>query len=105
MIIGSGNVVHNLQRLDWRNHDSAEDWAYRFEDAAVGAMENRPGDILELQQHPDYALAVPTPDHFLPLLYAGPDSARTTSRSWPIFQTGNSSHNTLSIPLTIRTPL
>ena len=29
----------------------------------------RPGDILELARHPDFPLAVPTTDHFVPLLY------------------------------------
>lgn len=69
LILGSGNVVHNLRRLDWRNHESGEEWAYRFDDAAAAVMADRPGDIAGLQSHPDYALAVPTPDHFLPLLY------------------------------------
>ena len=69
LILGSGNVVHNLRRLDWRNRESGEDWADRFDDAAASLLADRPGDIAELQEHPDYALAVPTPDHFLPLLY------------------------------------
>lgn len=69
LIVGSGNVVHNLGRLNWRNRDGAEDWAYRFDDAATSLMAERPGDIAELMEHPDYTLAVPTPDHFLPLLY------------------------------------
>lgn len=69
LILGSGNVVHNLGRLNWRNREGGEEWAYRFDDAAATLMAERPGDIAELQEHPDYALAVPTPDHFLPLLY------------------------------------
>ena len=32
-------------------------------------MTSRPADVLSLQQHPDFANAVPTPDHFIPLLY------------------------------------
>ncbi|HET9865442.1 MAG TPA: 4,5-DOPA dioxygenase extradiol [Steroidobacteraceae bacterium] len=69
LILGSGNVVHNLRRVNWRNLDSGEDWAYRFDDAAAELMARRPADIASLSAHPDYALAVPTPDHFLPLLY------------------------------------
>lgn len=69
LLLGSGNAVHNLRRLNWRNLDSGEDWAYRFDDAAAALLAERPADIAELQEHPDYALAVPTPDHFLPLLY------------------------------------
>lgn len=69
LILGSGNVVHNLRRLVWQNRDSGEDWAHRFDDAAAALLTDRPADIGQLQDHPDYAVAVPTPDHFLPLLY------------------------------------
>jgi 4,5-DOPA dioxygenase extradiol len=69
LIVGSGNVVHNLRRVDWKNREGGEDWAYRFDDAATALMAERPGDIAGLAAHADYALAVPTPDHFLPLLY------------------------------------
>lgn len=82
LILGSGNAVHNLRRLNWRNLDSGEDWAYRFDDAAAALLAERPADIAELQEHPDYALAVPTPDHFLPLLYiAGIAAASGTAAS------------------------
>jgi 4,5-DOPA dioxygenase extradiol len=45
------------------------DWAQRFDEAAVAQLAQAPGDILKLAEHPDYDLAVPTPDHFIPLLY------------------------------------
>lgn len=69
LIIGSGNVVHNLGRVDPTMRDSAFDWAVRFDEAAREIMTSRPADVLSLQQHPDFARAVPTPDHFIPLLY------------------------------------
>lgn len=69
MIVASGNVVHNLQLLRWREPTLAFDWAERFDDATVALMTKSPADALRLQEHPDYALAVPTPDHFIPLLY------------------------------------
>ena len=69
MILGSGNVVHNLARVQWDQPDSAFDWAKRFDDAVVEQLARDPGDILRLAEHPDFELAVPTPDHFIPLLY------------------------------------
>jgi 4,5-DOPA dioxygenase extradiol len=70
MIIASGNVVHNLKRVQWEQPDGAFDWAQRFDEAAVERMSSAPADILALSEHPDFDLAVPTPDHFIPLLYA-----------------------------------
>lgn len=69
LIMGSGNVVHNLRRIDWNRPDFGYDWAQRFDDAACELMSTAPHDILKLAEHPDYASAVPTPDHFIPLLY------------------------------------
>ena len=69
MILASGNVVHNLGRVQWDQPDAAFDWAERFDDAAVEQLAASPGDVLKLLQHRDYQLAVPTPDHFIPLLY------------------------------------
>lgn len=69
LIIASGNVVHNLGRIDMKQRDTGFDWAVRFDEAAREIMTTRPADILSLQDHPDFAAAVPTPDHFIPLLY------------------------------------
>lgn len=69
MILASGNVVHNLGRIEWHRPDAAFDWARRFDEAAIEQLARAPGDVLRLAEHPDYALAVPTPDHFVPLLY------------------------------------
>ena len=69
MILGSGNVVHNLGRVQWNRPDAAFDWARRFDDAVAEQLASDPGEILKVAEHPDYAMAVPTPDHFIPLLY------------------------------------
>ena len=69
LILSSGNVVHNLGRIQWNNPDGGEDWAQRFDNAVAETMASQPGDILRVAEHPDFDLAVPTPDHFIPLLY------------------------------------
>lgn len=69
MIVGSGNVVHNLRLIDWKRGDEGFDWARRFDDAVCEQMERDPGGILDVTRHADYPLAVPTLDHFIPLLY------------------------------------
>src|SRR3546814_19549383 len=76
MILASGNVVHNLRRIQWDNPDGGEAWAHRFDDAVADVMAERPGDLPKAAEHTDFALAVTTPDHFLPLLSnAGPAAA------------------------------
>jgi 4,5-DOPA dioxygenase extradiol len=69
LVLGSGNVVHNLRAIDWQQPDGAFDWSRRFDERARELMLERPHDVPSLASHPDYRLAVPTPDHFLPLLY------------------------------------
>jgi 4,5-DOPA dioxygenase extradiol len=69
LVVGSGNVVHNLRRIDPRAGDDGFDWAHRFDEEARSLMTSAPGEVLGLHSHRDYAAAVPTPDHFIPLLY------------------------------------
>ncbi|MHB8220871.1 MAG: 4,5-DOPA-extradiol-dioxygenase [Acidimicrobiales bacterium] len=69
LVVASGNVVHNLGRIDFSRPDSGTDWAHRFDEAAREAMTQDPGSVVTMDRHPDYPLAVPTPDHFFPLLY------------------------------------
>jgi 4,5-DOPA dioxygenase extradiol len=80
MIVASGNVVHNLRRLQWDKQELGYDWAERFDDAVVEQLAHDPADILRLTDHPDYRLAVPTPDHFIPLLYVAGLAAAEHSR-------------------------
>ena len=80
LIVGSGNVVHNLGRIQWNQPDMAFDWAERFDDAVVEQLEADPGAVLELASHPDYQQAVPTPDHFIPLLYLAGVAAASGER-------------------------
>ena len=68
MIVASGNVVHNLRRIQWDRPDDGTDWAHRFDDAVAAQLADDPSAILKVAEHPDYEAAVPTPDHFIPLL-------------------------------------
>ena len=69
LVIASGNVVHNLGGIDWKLTDTGFDWAQRFDEDAKARMLDDPTDMAALDAHPDYGLAVPTPDHFIPSLY------------------------------------
>ena len=70
LVIGSGNVVHNLGAVDQSAPDEGFAWARRFDEAARGVLQSgSPADVAALDGHADFADAVPTPDHYLPLLY------------------------------------
>ncbi|MFZ5663323.1 MAG: 4,5-DOPA dioxygenase extradiol [Pseudomonadota bacterium] len=77
MLMGSGNVVHNLRAIDWRDRDGGFDWARRFDEHVREVLTLRPEDAPGLVRHPDYARAAPTPEHFLPLLYIAGFAAAT----------------------------
>ena len=69
LVVCSGNIVHNLRLIQFRRPELAFDWAVRFDAAAKAVMTTRPVDLEKLESHPDHALSVPTPEHFLPLAY------------------------------------
>ena len=69
LIVGSGNAVHNLRRIDWSRPDAAFDWTRAFDDAVAGVMTDAPAELAGVEGHDDFAMAHPTPDHFIPLLY------------------------------------
>ena len=69
LIIGSGNVVHNLGGMNARLPDDGFDWAQRFDDQVKETMADDPTEVAALDRHRDFAVAVPAPDHYIPLLY------------------------------------
>jgi 4,5-DOPA dioxygenase extradiol len=82
LVVASGNVVHNLAGRDRRQPDDGFDWAQRFDEAAKDRVLHDPSGTAALDAHADYRHAVPTPDHFLPLLYlAGLASAADNPRT------------------------
>lgn len=72
LIVGSGNVVHNLRRMDWSETAAPAAWAQEFGQWVKGRLETR--DDLALVNDPLKCdagrLSVPTWEHYLPLLYA-----------------------------------
>jgi 4,5-DOPA dioxygenase extradiol len=76
LIVGSGNVVHNLGGVDRSLEHEGVAWAQRFDETVKEFMTESPDRVTEMQSHRDFRLAVPTPDHYIPLLYvAGLGSA------------------------------
>src|SRR5436309_12165096 len=72
LIVGSGNLVHNLHAYAWGRHmPDPYDWAMRFETDAKGLLlsgESKPLIDYETLGR-EALLSIPTPDHYLPLLY------------------------------------
>src|ERR1051326_3111277 len=72
LIVGSGNLVHNLHAYAWGRHvPNPYDWAIRFEHRARDLMqagEHRPLIAYETLGQ-EALLSIPTPEHYLPLLY------------------------------------
>jgi 4,5-DOPA dioxygenase extradiol len=69
LIIGSGNLVHNLGRL---GKNGANDWALEFDDAMTTNIDSRDHQsVIDFLEMGSIArIAHPTHEHFLPLLYA-----------------------------------
>lgn len=74
LIIGSGNIVHNLSRIDWNTDAGAENfpWAVEFDTKVKDCLLAGDHDALIDYKNlgPSAALSVPTPDHYLPMLYS-----------------------------------
>ncbi len=72
LVVCSGNIVHNLPLVDPTVAEAGFDWAERFDTRIREVMtEGTSDDLLAMPDDTDYDLAVPTPDHYLPLLYLG----------------------------------
>lgn len=72
LILGSGNIVHNLRTIDWGNAHRAYDWAIEFDARVKNALESHDAAELSSPQHWGQKLlatAHPTAEHYVPLLY------------------------------------
>lgn len=87
LILGSGNVVHNLGRIDWSATGTPHPWAARFEQRIREALEQHDHRaIIGWLDTPDddTRLSVPTPEHFLPLLYVAGTRHDAEPVSFPV---------------------
>jgi 4,5-DOPA dioxygenase extradiol len=69
LVVGSGNVVHNLHEVDWSRPELGFPWAQAFDEEVRGILASAPDELPRVREHRDYAQAVPTPDHFIPVVY------------------------------------
>lgn len=72
LIIGSGNIVHNLSQIDFRNIDAQPyEWAVKFDESVKSNLISRNHrDLIDYWNMGEEAsLAVPTLDHYLPMIY------------------------------------
>ncbi len=75
LIVGSGNMVHNLRVIAWNKMNESEygyDWAHEADRMLKKTIES--GDFKQLADYSKFGkevnLAIPTPEHFIPLLYS-----------------------------------
>lgn len=102
LLLGSGNVVHNLQAYHWDQPDiEAYDWASRFE-AKIRVLlrtENDDQIVQYAELGSEAKLSIPTPDHYLPLLYVLGARDKGESTSFPIEGFDGGSMSMLAVQL------
>ncbi len=75
LVVGSGNMVHNLRMIRWHEEDfnieDGYDWAFELNDIFKEKIkDNKLDDLIAFSNlHKDARLAIPTPEHYIPLLY------------------------------------
>ncbi len=102
LIVGSGNLVHNLHAYAWGSHKPEPyDWAVTFEKRAREMLvgdDSRP--LIEYERLGREALlSVPTPDHYLPLLYVLGTRTRLDEVSFPVEGVDGGSISMLTVQL------
>jgi 4,5-DOPA dioxygenase extradiol len=102
LIAGSGNLVHNLHTYAWgRQQVEPLDWAVRFEERARELLLAGDHDPLIAYETlgRDATLSVPTPDHYLPLLYVIAQMREGEQVSFPVEGFDGGSVSMLSVQI------
>jgi 4,5-DOPA dioxygenase extradiol len=101
LILGSGNVVHNLRVMRWGPQVGAYPWAVRFDERVRRGLEARDYQSLvgyrELGE--DARLSIPTPEHYLPLLYCMGIIEPDDALSFPVEGIAGGSISMLSVQI------
>lgn len=87
LVAATGVLTHNLRHADLREATPVPDWAREFDQWVAGCLVDQRWEALcdYLQQGPEAKLAHPTPEHFLPLLFAaGAASDQLKEVSFPV---------------------
>lgn len=100
LIVGSGNIVHNLRAIQWRDPEAKYEWAVEFDAGIKKALDER--DEKTLAQYAEKfgsaaEMSVPSPEHYWPLLYAFGASDEKDTLSYPFegFEMGSLSMRTV----------
>jgi 4,5-DOPA dioxygenase extradiol len=106
IVVASGNIVHNLTMLKWGYEYFSYDWAVRFEKVVKQLLLQR--DHAALIDYPGIdpqaMFAVPTPEHYLPLLYIIGAQQADESASFPVAGIDEGSLSMLSVVIDRATP-
>lgn len=102
LVIGSGNLIHNLHTYAWGDAKREPfDWAVQFEQSARDLISNGNHEPLINYESlgKDALLSVPTPDHYLPLIYVLALQRDEDGVSFPVsgFDGGSVSMTTVKI--------
>ena len=86
LIVASGNVVHNLRLIQWQGSQPAPAWSPRIEQRVMDCLSTRDHAALinYADLDPDALLAIPTPEHYLPLLYVAGLQAEDETPTFPV---------------------
>jgi 4,5-DOPA dioxygenase extradiol len=101
LIIGSGNIVHNLRAISWDTEAPAHEWATDFDGLVKEAIGNSDFEFLMSFRHPKalelFRMAHPTADHYIPLMYVLGGKETKDSVQYPIELMQNASISMRSI--------
>jgi 4,5-DOPA dioxygenase extradiol len=104
LLLGSGNVVHSLQAYNWDRPDiEAYDWASKFEIKIRDLLDAGDDDqiINYTALGSEAKLSIPTPDHYLPLLYVLGARRKGDAVSYPIEGFDGGSMSMLAVNLSL----